>query len=129
MKPLGNMASAYKRGLEGKSAPRWAPKSSLSYKSWLKGKEDRVEKVLHLTLKKIWFDAILSGEKKVENREIKGYWSKRLEEQKYDYIHFVNGYGKDKPWMDVKMKGIVKDRGEGLYKIHLGEILRKGNIQ
>lgn len=88
-----------------------------------------MDKVLHLTLMKEYFDAILSGEKKIEKRKINHHWTTRLEEQKYDYIHFVNGYGKDKPWMDVKMLSIVKDRGEGLYKIHLGEILRKGNIK
>ena len=31
-------------------------------------------RVLHLTLKKKWFDMILSGEKKEEYREIKSYW-------------------------------------------------------
>ena len=35
-------------------------------------------KILHLTLKKKWFDMILSGEKKEEYREIKPYWIVRL---------------------------------------------------
>lgn len=35
-------------------------------------------KTLHLTLKKKWFDMILSGEKKEEYREIKPYWNKRF---------------------------------------------------
>lgn len=35
-------------------------------------------KILHLTLKKKWFDMILSGEKKEEYREIKPYWFGRL---------------------------------------------------
>ena len=87
-----------------------------------------MSKVLHLTLKKEWFDLILSGDKKIEYREIKNHWVKMLENKQYDYIHFVNGYGKHRPWMDVTMKGVVKDRGEKVYKIHLGEILRKGNI-
>jgi len=34
--------------------------------------------VLHLTLKKKWFDMISSGEKKEEYREIKRYWADRL---------------------------------------------------
>ena len=34
--------------------------------------------VLHLTLKKKWFDMIASGEKKEEYREIKPYWEKRF---------------------------------------------------
>lgn len=33
---------------------------------------------LHLNLTKKWFDMILSGEKKVEYREIKTYWFSRL---------------------------------------------------
>lgn len=35
-------------------------------------------RVLHLTLKKKWFDMILTGEKKDEYREIKDYWARRL---------------------------------------------------
>src|SRR6478609_2178429 len=35
-------------------------------------------KILHLTLKKKWFDMIASGEKKEEYRELKPYWAKRL---------------------------------------------------
>ena len=46
----------------------------------------------------------------------------------FDGGNDVNGYGKHRPWMDVTMKGVVKDCGEKVYKIHLGEILRKGNI-
>lgn len=35
-------------------------------------------KILHLTLKKKWFDMIASGEKKEEYREIKPHWASRL---------------------------------------------------
>ncbi len=35
-------------------------------------------KTLHLNLKKIWFDMILSSEKKEEYREITTYWINRL---------------------------------------------------
>jgi hypothetical protein len=35
-------------------------------------------KTLNLTLKRKWFDMILSGEKKEEYREIKPYWASRL---------------------------------------------------
>jgi hypothetical protein len=86
-------------------------------------------KVLHLTLKKIWFDAILYGEKKVEYRDHKPYWKTRLEGREYDYIHFVNGYGKDKPWMDVVILKINFNSDMLQYEIHLGEILREGNIK
>ena len=35
-------------------------------------------KVLHLTLKRKWFDMIASGEKKEEYRDLSGFWIKRL---------------------------------------------------
>lgn len=35
-------------------------------------------KILHLTLKKKWFDMILSGEKKEEYRDTKEFWLRRL---------------------------------------------------
>lgn len=35
-------------------------------------------KILHLTVKKKWFDMIASGEKTEEYREIKSYWVNRL---------------------------------------------------
>lgn len=66
-----------------------------------------------LTLKKQWFDMILSGEKAEEYREIKPYWTKRFENyfgQMFDLtekiwvwkpdrktIVFRNGYGKNVP--------------------------------
>ncbi len=52
-----------------------------------------VDKILHLTLHRKWFKQILAGTKKVEYREIKPYWTKRLFDsngspKKYDYIIF-----------------------------------------
>lgn len=49
-------------------------------------------KVLHLTLKKKWFDMILSGEKKEEYREIKKYWFKRLVYQPELVFKYCTGY-------------------------------------
>ena len=36
------------------------------------------KKVLTLSVKKEWFDKIVSGEKKEEYREVKSYWVARL---------------------------------------------------
>ena len=41
VKALQNMGIAYKRGLDGLSSPKWAPKNSIVYKCWLKGKKQR----------------------------------------------------------------------------------------
>jgi hypothetical protein len=104
-------------------------------------------KLLHLTLKKKWFDMIASGEKKEEYREIKPYWSRRLlsnynsighsrfepEFKDFNVIVFKNGYGKNAPVLFVEFKGV--DIGEAVpewsdnwagdvFKIKLGNIIK-----
>ena len=98
---------------------------------------------LHLTLKKKWFDKILSGEKKEEYRENKPYWRSRLIAntpghttlfKRFNHIIFKNGYGKDAPTMTVECLGIelrkhehvaldtiALDTGE-LFVIKLGKV-------
>ena len=89
-----------------------------------------MNKVLHLTLKKKWFDEILSGKKKVEYREIKPYWQIRLIDNKgipidYKKIVFKNGYGKNVPIMVVEYLGLnISDK----YEIQLGKILETFNL-
>ena len=93
-------------------------------------------KILHLTLKKKWFDMIASGEKKEEYRVIKMYWWKRFIEcgqcykgytdgvddlaevllpvsewelkiaKKFDLVKFTNGYAKNAPTITLEFKGI-----------------------
>jgi hypothetical protein len=89
-------------------------------------------KILHLTLKKKWFDMIASGEKKEEYREIKPYWASRLVDeydgnpnpredeswdwkglrlgmgtpQHYDIVKFRNGYSANSPTISLKVKDI-----------------------
>ena len=97
-----------------------------------------MKKILHLTLKKKWFDLIKSGKKTVEYREIKPYWTKRLMVfgtfdltyiKVFDEIHFRNGYKKDSPFMRVEWKAMGKSTFEGLicYAINLGKILEVKN--
>ncbi len=54
-------------------------------------------KILHLVLKKVWFDMIASGDKNLEYREIKPYWVKRFidwsnypKESKNDYKYIAD---------------------------------------
>lgn len=95
-------------------------------------------KVLHLTLKKKWFDLIASGAKKEEYREIKPYWNQRLQTESFDVVEFRNGYGKHVPSVTVELQGV--DRGLGIvewgapektmvYIIKLGQILPAGQKQ
>lgn len=99
-----------------------------------------MNKILHLTLKKKWFDLIKSGEKKVEYREIKPYWEKRLCEiitiyntgrrdylpKTFDKIRFRNGYSKNCPVMDVEWEGmgIMVFEGKRCFAIKLGKIIK-----
>ncbi len=99
-------------------------------------------RILHLTLKKKWFDMIASGEKPEEYREIKLYWNIRLLEnfygimpanpefQMFDAVHFKNGYSKQAPEMAFEFLGITigegkpewgAKAGEQYYIIQLGE--------
>ena len=89
-------------------------------------------RVLHLTLKRQWFDMIASGEKTIEYREIKDYWTNRFYTKtsaiQFDEIHFRNGYKKDAPFMRVKWLGIGTSYdsplGDNLvYAIRLGRVL------
>jgi len=116
-----------------------------------------MEKILHLTLKKKWFDMILSGEKKEEYREFKDYWINRLgyfyesssnpddngywnEEMRNlpDVICFTNGYGANRPSFNIKVEdwSLKKsshpewggDTVKEQFIFHLGEILSTKNI-
>ena len=88
-------------------------------------------RILHLTLKKKWFDLIASGEKREEYREIKPYWNKRLNKH-YDAIKFRNGYSKGAPELIIELKEVLTGLGivewgapeaERVYILKLGEIL------
>jgi hypothetical protein len=103
----------------------------------------KAERILHLTLKKKWYDMISCGEKKEEYREIKPYWQNRLELplskvsaivefKKFDFIIFKNGYSKDSPSMKVECKGIKFDYSKAewcdgvedyFYVIKLGKVI------
>lgn len=112
----------------------------------LKNETNMDNAVLHLALKKKWFDMILSGEKKEEYREDKQYWRNRLlipgdvcDGRWYNEIHFTNGYGKKVPYMRIEFKGLVdKERAicnpnwgytDNVFIIKLGKILETGNLK
>lgn len=92
-----------------------------------------IPKVLHLTLKKKWFDMIAEGIKDEEYREVKDYWEKRLVDKDYDVICFRNGYNKNAPEVTVEFKGLCVGFGftewgapedETVFKLKLGKILK-----
>lgn len=87
-------------------------------------------RILHLTLKKQWFDMIASGEKREEYREVKPYWRNRLFGKKFDAIHFRNGYSKGSPTMLVELRSVMTGLGRTDWgaPYHDVYILRLGSI-
>ena len=71
---------------------------------------------LILSVKKFWFDEIKTGKKTIEYREVKPYWTKRLN-KKFDRVIIVNGYPKIRdetnsiifPWSGVSVGSLKKD--------------------
>ncbi len=89
-----------------------------------------MSRVLHLTLKKKWFDMIASGQKREEYREMKPYWHKRLSKQ-YDVIRFRNGYAPTSPTVTVELREILSGFGIIEWGAPAGQkvyILRLGNV-
>ena len=86
-------------------------------------------KILHLNLYRKYFDAIVDGTKTIEYRKKTDYWKKRIEDRKYDYIQFRNGYAKVAPTMLVEYNGYeVGFNGIGEeYRIKIGKILEVNN--
>lgn len=93
-------------------------------------------RILHLTLKRQWFDLIASGVKREEYREMKPYWHKRLSGQRFDAVHFRNGYSANAPAMLVELRDIGSGLGviewgapaaQRVYVLRLGAILKAPN--
>ncbi len=100
-----------------------------------KAKKDN--EVLFLSLKKNWFDLILSNVKKEEYREITNYWHIRLMGHKHKYIIFRNGYGKHVPEIKIKLDGVRIGKGKRYwgaakdrqyFVLQLGEIVQTKNL-
>lgn len=106
-----------------------------------------MKKILHLTLKKEFFDMIASGEKKEEYRDLKSFWSIRFtgyslahgEKAKKNFKHFDivsanNGYQKNCPNIQWKHEGIRIGEGredwgaipgKQYFILQIGEIVKK----
>lgn len=88
-------------------------------------------RVLHLTLKKKWFDMIEAGEKKEEYREVKAYWLNRIKTaDQFTHVSFTHGYARDARRMVFEIKNIScregrpewgADPGRMHFVIELGE--------
>ena len=87
--------------------------------------------VLHLTIKKKWFDLIKSGEKKEEYRDRKPYWLSRLFNKDgsikmYEFIEFRNGYSPKSPTLLVEFGGLGMTEDKII--IHIGRMVDENTL-
>ena len=99
------------------------------------------KKILHLTLKRKYFDAIAEGRKKTEYRKLSEYWKKRftkpskftrhqlMDIMRFDEVWFRNGYNPKNPFMRVEWLrlNLEKFEGEFCFAIRLGKVLEIRN--
>ena len=88
-------------------------------------------KILHLTLKREWFDAIAAGAKTEEYRGQSPHWQRILGPHAdagvcpWTEIHFRNGYTAKAPFMRVACAGLRagQHNGRPCYILSLGPVL------
>lgn len=88
---------------------------------------------LFLVIKKKYYNEILAGTKTEEYREVKPYWTSKLEGRHYDAVIFQAGYRADSPKFTIEFKGYSRkqmrheffgDRTVDVYAIKLGKIIQ-----
>lgn len=73
------------------------------------------------TIKREWFRQIVSRQKKVEYREDKPYWSRRLDGIQVPFcLRLINGMRQDSPRLTVTVIKVRKRSGN--YELHLGRV-------
>jgi hypothetical protein len=81
-------------------------------------------KTVTTTIKRQYLCEIVAGTKKVEYREIKNYWDKRLAECNPPFhLRLINGMSKDAPEATVEVVAVKKNKQQGVYELHLGRII------
>ena len=82
-------------------------------------------KILRLPVNEYWYRLILSGELTHDYREIKPYWTNRLEGKEYDVVEFYHRFKKNIPPIRYKFEWIKKGRlvnyNMDVYIIKFGE--------
>ena len=87
--------------------------------------------VLHLVLKRKYFERIYNGTKITEYRSFTKYWNKRIEGKDYSHIKFQLAYSKNPPTMLVEVldRNIVDYKGVKSYAFNLGKITEVNNYE
>ena len=65
------------------------------------------EKVLRLPVNELWYNLIKDGKIDFDYREIKPYWTLRLENRDYDVVEFYHRFKKEIPVMRYKFDKVI----------------------
>ena len=90
-----------------------------------------MNKVLHLVLKRKYFERIFNGTKTTEYRDLTEYWKKRIDKKHYTHIKFQLAYSKNPPTMLVEVldRNTVDYKGVKSYAFDLGKIIEVNNYE
>ena len=85
----------------------------------------RVEKDrITTTIKRQWLAEIIEGTKRIEYREIKPYWTKRLKGITSPFeLRLINGMNPPVPEVTVLVRKVRVDRREGVYELHIKKVM------
>ncbi len=85
---------------------------------------------LTTTIRRQPLEEILSGEKKIEYREIKKYWEDRLAKYKTPFLlRLINGMAKSAPEITVRVEKVRRNTRHGDFELHLGKIVDVKNCE
>ena len=76
------------------------------------------------TIKREWLAEIIAGKKKIEYREVKPYWTKRLKSTTVPFeLRLINGMTPPVPEVTVLIHKITTNRRAKEYELHIKKIL------
>lgn len=76
------------------------------------------------TIKREWLREIAAGRKRIEYREIKPYWTRRLEEVQVPFLlRLINGMQSKAPEVTVLVKRVCKNTRSGNFELHIGRVV------
>lgn len=80
------------------------------------------------TIRREWLREIVAKRKLTEYRDLKPYWTKRLDGVRAPFLlRLINGMTKNAPEVTVVVKKVRKDVRNGRYELHLGTIRKIKN--
>ena len=80
------------------------------------------------TIKRQWLAEIAAKRKLIEYREIKPYWTRRLDRVEAPFLlRLINGMQQNAPELTVIVERVRKNSRHGDYELHLGEIIEVRN--